>query len=101
MISTPLSTTRIRPVRWLWENRLPLGALSLLGGWIRPVLAGKHTGSGRPPSPEYEVNPLGLTARPPADPDKPYDAPGVLVWLGRMPPRAPALPVAVQAEAAA
>src|SRR3954467_8601890 len=29
---TPVSTIPIRPVRWLWAGRLPLGALSLLGG---------------------------------------------------------------------
>jgi hypothetical protein len=29
---TRASSIKIRPVKWLWENRLPLGALSLLGG---------------------------------------------------------------------
>src|SRR5688500_4380374 len=29
---TAASTIKVRPVRWLWEGRLPLGGLSLLGG---------------------------------------------------------------------
>jgi hypothetical protein len=29
---TSLDSIKIRPVRWLWENRLPLGSLTLLGG---------------------------------------------------------------------
>jgi hypothetical protein len=29
---TRASSIKMRPVRWLWENRLPLGSLSLLGG---------------------------------------------------------------------
>ena len=29
---TPASAIAIRPVRWLWEDRLSLGTLSLLGG---------------------------------------------------------------------
>src|SRR5262249_15028737 len=29
---TPLSKIPIRPVRWLWKDRLSLGTLSLLGG---------------------------------------------------------------------
>jgi hypothetical protein len=29
---TPTDTIKIRPVRWLWQDRLPLGALSLLVG---------------------------------------------------------------------
>lgn len=29
---TPASAIAIRPVRWLWDERLPLGALALVGG---------------------------------------------------------------------
>jgi hypothetical protein len=29
---TPASTIRPQPVRWLWEDRIPLGALTLIGG---------------------------------------------------------------------
>ncbi|HWE54780.1 MAG TPA: AAA family ATPase, partial [Acidimicrobiales bacterium] len=29
---TPASTIRVRPVRWLWEGRIPVGSLGLLGG---------------------------------------------------------------------
>ena len=29
---TPASQITVRPVRWLWEDRLPLGTLGLLGG---------------------------------------------------------------------
>lgn len=29
---TPASTIKVRPVRWLWEGRVPLGSLTLLGG---------------------------------------------------------------------
>ena len=29
---TPASAIRVRPVRWLWADRLPLGSLALLGG---------------------------------------------------------------------
>jgi hypothetical protein len=32
IVLTPASSITIRPVKWLWEDRLPLGALSLLGG---------------------------------------------------------------------
>jgi hypothetical protein len=29
---TPASQIAVRPVRWMWEDRLPLGALALMGG---------------------------------------------------------------------
>jgi hypothetical protein len=29
---TPASSIQVRPVRWLWEGRLPLGSLALVGG---------------------------------------------------------------------
>jgi hypothetical protein len=29
---TPASSIKVRPVRWLWEGRLPLGSLALVGG---------------------------------------------------------------------
>jgi hypothetical protein len=32
MTLTRASSIKVRPVKWLWENRLPLGSLSLLGG---------------------------------------------------------------------
>jgi hypothetical protein len=32
VLLTPANTIRVRPVRWLWEGRLALGTLGLLGG---------------------------------------------------------------------
>jgi hypothetical protein len=29
---TPASAIKVRPVRWLWDQRMPLGALTLVGG---------------------------------------------------------------------
>ena len=29
---TPASSIQVRPVRWLWNKRMPLGSLTLLGG---------------------------------------------------------------------
>jgi AAA domain len=29
---TAVSSIDVRPVKWLWDNRLPLGTLGLLGG---------------------------------------------------------------------
>ena len=32
VVLTPASTIKVRPVRWVWQQRLPAGAMTLLGG---------------------------------------------------------------------
>ena len=32
VVLTPASTIQVRPVRWLWQDRIPLGTLTLIGG---------------------------------------------------------------------
>ena len=72
IVLTKASEIRPRPVRWLWDNRLPLGSLSLLGsreGMGKSCIAYHPAAIARGMLPgKYQNTPVRSSSSPPKTP---------------------------------